>query len=112
MNYGKFKFEQLKKEKDARQKQKVVEIKTIRIGLNISDHDLEYRTKQAKEFLLAGNKVKANMMLRGRENAYAEKGLATVKHFAELLGEDAVIEKPAYKEGKYINMILAPNTKK
>lgn len=108
MNYGKFKFEQIKREKETRQKQKVVETKTLRIGLNISEHDITYRAKQAIEFLNDGNKVKANMMLKGRQNAYADNGFETLKKFAELVGENALMEKAPYKEGRFINMILAP----
>lgn len=108
MNYGKYKYEQEKREKEAKSKQKVVEVKTIRFGLNISEHDTEYRAKQAKEFLLKGNKVKANMRLSGRENAYADKGIETLQKFAEKMSDYAVIEKAPYKEGRYINMIIAP----
>ena len=108
MNYGKYKYEQEKREKEAKTKQKVVETKTIRFGLNIGEHDLDYRAKQAQEFLSKGNKVKANMMLRGRENAYADKGIETLNRFAERIGEFAIVEKAPFKEGKFINMILAP----
>ena len=108
MNYGKFKYEQQKKEKLAKSKQKVVEIKTIRFGLNISEHDIEYRAKQAQEFLAKGNKVKANMKLYGRENAYADKGIETLKKFAEKMSEVSVIEVAPFKEGRFINMIIAP----
>lgn len=108
MNYGKYKYAQEKKEKEAKSKQKVVELKTIRFGLNISEHDTAYRAKQALEFLSKGNKVKCNMRLSGRENAYADKGIETLKLFAEKLADNAVIEKAPYKEGRYINMIIAP----
>lgn len=108
MDYGKYKFEQEKKEKEAKSKQKVVELKTIRFGLFISEHDIEYRAKQAIEFLKDGNKVRANMMLHGRQNAYSENGLEVLKKFADRMNEYGVIEKAPYKEGKYINMILAP----
>lgn len=108
MNYGKYRYDLQKKEKEAKSKQKVVETKTIRFGLNISEHDVEYRAKQAKEFLLKGNKVKANMRLSGRENAYADKGIETLKNFAEKMSEWSVIEVAPFKEGRYINMIIAP----
>lgn len=108
MNYGKYKYEQVKREKEAKQKQKVAEIKTIRIGLNISEHDIDYRCKQALEFLKDGNKVKLNMMLRGRQNAYADNGIETLNGVAQKIGDDAVVEKAPFKEGRYINMILAP----
>lgn len=110
MDYGKFKFEQQKKEKEAKfkQKQKEVELKTLRIGLNISDHDLEYRAKQARDFIKGGDKVKANMMLRGRQQAYVKNGIETLQKFATFVGEDVVVEKAPFQEGRYVNMILAP----
>jgi translation initiation factor IF-3 len=108
MNYGKYRYEVQKKEKEARSKQKIVETKTIRFGLNIGEHDVEYRAKQAKEFLAKGNKVKANMRLSGRENAYAQKGIETLQHFADIMSEWSVIEVAPFKEGRYINMIIAP----
>lgn len=108
MNYGKFKYEQVKREKEAKQKQKVAELKTLRIGLNISEHDMDYRAKQVREFIAEGSKVKANMMLRGRQNAYEQNGIDTLKSFAEKVGDVAVIEKAPFREGRFINMILAP----
>ena len=108
MNYGKYKYEQEKREKEAKSKQKVVELKTIRFGLNIGEHDVQYRAKQAREFLAKDNKVRANMRLYGRENAYTDKGMETLKQFASLISDCSVIEKEPYKEGKDINMILAP----
>src|SRR5574344_88033 len=111
MNYSKYRYEQQKKEKDARSKQKVVETKTIRFGLNISEHDVEYRAKQAQEFLEKGNKVKANMRLSGRENAFADKGIETLKKFADKMSEWSVVEEAPFKEGRYINMVIAPKTK-
>ncbi len=108
MNYGKYRYEQQKKEKEARNKQKIVETKTIRFGLNIGAHDVEYRAKQAKEFLLKGNKVKANMRLSGRENAFADKGIETLKNFAQIMEEYALVEVAPFKEGRFINMVLAP----
>lgn len=111
MNYGKFKYEQIKKQKEAKQKQKVAELKTIRIGLNISDHDMDYRAKQVAEFIADGSKVRANMMLKGRQNAYEANGIATMNSFAQKVGDIAVIEKAPFKEGRFINMILAPKTK-
>ena len=112
MNYGKFKYEQVKKQKEAKQKQKVAEMKTIRIGLNISDHDMMYRAKQVAEFVADGCKVKANMMLKGRQNAYEANGIETLNEFAKMVGEVSTIEKPPFREGRFINMVLAPKTKK
>ena len=108
MNYGKYRYDLQKREKEAKSKQKIVETKTIRFGLNISEHDVEYRAKQAREFLQKGNKVKANMRLSGRENAYADKGIETLKSFAEKMSEWSVVEVAPFKEGRYINMVIAP----
>lgn len=114
MNYGKYKYEQVKREKEAKQKQKVAEMKTIRIGLNISEHDMDYRAKQVAEFVKDGCKVKLNMMLKGRQNAYEANGIATLNGFALKVGDIAVVEKAPFREGRFINMILAPvnNNKK
>lgn len=108
MNYGKYKYEQVKREKEAKQKQKVAEMKTIRIGLNISDHDMDYRAKQVKEFIEDGCKVKLNMMLRGRQNAYEANGIQTLNDFALKVGDTVAVEKAPFREGRFINMILAP----
>ena len=108
MNYGKYRYEQVKREKEAKQKQKVAEMKTIRIGLNISDHDMDYRAKQVKEFIEDGCKVKLNMMLRGRQNAYEANGIQTLNDFAQKVGDTVVVEKAPFREGRFINMILAP----
>ena len=108
MNYGKYRYEQVKREKEAKQKQKVAEMKTVRIGLNISDHDMDYRAKQVKEFIEDGCKVKLNMMLRGRQNAYEANGIQTLNDFAQKVGDTVAVEKAPFREGRFINMILAP----
>lgn len=108
MNYGKFRFDQLKKEKEARKKNKAQEIKTIQLSLTIGEHDMEYRVKNAKGFLSDGNKVKVNILLKGRQQAYPEQGIEIMKKFASLVGDSATIEKAPLLEGKFINMVLSP----
>ncbi|MEG2697591.1 MAG: translation initiation factor IF-3 [Ruthenibacterium sp.] len=107
MDYGKFRFEQQKKEKDARKNQKVVEIKEIRLSLNIDTNDFNTKVAHAKKFLEGGDKIKASIRFRGREMAHTDLGLAVQKRFAEAL-PDAVIEKQPKLEGRSMQMFLAP----
>jgi len=106
MNYGKYKFDQQKREKEARKKQKVAELKTIQLSLTIGDHDMSYRAKQAIEFVKDGSKVKVSILLKGRQQAYASQGIEIMRKFAGLVSDAAVIEKEPLQEGKFINMIL------
>lgn len=107
MDYGKFRFDQLKKEKEARKKNKAQEMKTIQLSLTIGDNDINYRVKNAKNFLAEGNKVKVSILLKGRQNAYPEQGFEIMKKFASLVGEACVVEKEPKLEGKYITMVLS-----
>jgi len=109
MNYGKYKFEQSKKEKETKKKQKIVELKEIRITPNIEEHDFNFKSKNATKFLEAGNKVKITVRFRGRELNYVKLGEEVLNNFAEGLSEVSVIEKPAKLEGKNMFLILAPN---
>ena len=108
MDYGKFKFEQAKKEKENRRNQKVVEIKEVQLSMTIDVGDLNVKTKQATKFLGEGNKVKVSIRLRGRQMAHANLGRDVMNNFFEGLKEIAVIEKPINMEGRNIIMILAP----
>ncbi len=108
MDYGKYRFEQAKREKEARKNQKVVEIKEIRLSLNIDTHDFETKAKHAEKFLKAGNKVKVSIRFRGREMAHPELGLASMEKFAEACKEFSTVEKPAKLEGRQMLMFLAP----
>lgn len=108
MDYGKYRFEQAKREKEARKNQKVVEIKEIRLSLNIDTHDFETKAKHAEKFLKAGNKVKVSIRFRGREMAHPELGLASMEKFAEACREFSTVEKPAKLEGRQMLMFLAP----
>ena len=108
MDYGKFKFEQAKKEKENRRNQKVVEIKKVQLSMTIDVGDLNVKAKQATKFLGEGNKVKVSIRLRGRQMAHANLGRDVMNNFFEGLKEIAVIEKHINMEGRNIIMILAP----
>lgn len=107
MNYGKYCFEQAKKAKENKKKQKIVEIKEIRLSLNIDVHDFNTKLKQAEKFLKAGNKVKCSIRLRGREMARSEMGVQNMLRFAAECEEFATIEKQPKLEGRQILMFLA-----
>ena len=112
MDYGKYRFEQAKREKDAKKNQKVVEVKEIRLGLSIDVHDFETKGKQAIKFLKSGNKVKVSIRFRGREMGHPEIGLENMSRFAEFCGDYCSIEKPAKMEGRNMLMFLAPKSGK
>jgi len=110
MDYGKYKYELAKKDQEARKKQREtrVEIKGMRLGLGIGEHDLNFKAKQVKGFLADGDKVKVSIRLRGREMAYSNQAIATMNKFAELLVEDCIVENNAALQGNIVSMILAP----
>ncbi|MGN0174193.1 MAG: translation initiation factor IF-3 [Acutalibacteraceae bacterium] len=108
MDYGKFKFEQAKKEKEARKSQKIVETKEIRLGLNIDVHDFNTKLKHTQRFIANGDKVKVSIRFKGRAIGHTEIGLDTMNRFAEACTEFASIEKPAKMEGRNMLMFLAP----
>lgn len=112
MDYGKYRFEQAKREKEARKNQKTVEIKEIRLSLNIDTHDFETKVGHAVKFLKAGNKVKVSIRFRGREMAHPEHGLVTMQKFAEACAEYGSVEKPAKLEGRSMLMFLAAKAAK
>ena len=107
VDYGKFKYEQLRKEKEARKKQKIVEIKEIRLSPNIDTNDLNTKINAAKKFLSKGNKVKITLRFRGREMAHMRENQHILDDFAEKLGENAVVEKAPKIEGRTISMVVS-----
>ena len=107
MNYGKYKFEQAKKEKEARKNQKVLDIKEIRVTPNIGQHDFDFKSKNARSFLEAGNKVKFSVKFRGRELNNVKTGENMLNKFAEELADIATVEKKPFLEGKNMFLILA-----
>ena len=113
MNYGKYKFEQVKREKEAKKNQKVIEIKEIRlVGVGIDTHDFETKGNHAIRFLKEGNKVKFSIRFRGRELGHPEMGMDIMNRYAEYCSEVAVVEKPAKMEGRNMLMFLAPKSAK
>ena len=108
MDYGKFRFEQAKKEKEARKNQKVVDIKEVRLSAKIDVADFNVRVKQAEKFLKSGDKVKSSIRFRGREMAHTDIGLTVMQRFAEACAEFGSIEKPAKLEGRQMLMFIAP----
>ena len=109
-DYGKFRYEQTRREKEARKKQKVTEIKEIRLSPNIDDNDLNTKANQARKFLQHGDKVKASLKFRGREMAHMSNGKEILDQFAALLDDIAVVDKAAKLEGR--NMIMFLTLKK
>ena len=112
IDYGKFRFEQAKREKEARKNQRVVEIKEVRLSLNIDTHDFETNKNHALRFISEGNKVKASIRFRGREMGHPELGLEIMRRFADAMSEVANVEKPAKLEGRTMLMFLAPKPAK
>lgn len=108
MDFGKFKYEQSKREKETRKKQKIISVKEVKIRPNIEDHDLEVKTKNAVKFLNEGDKVKVTLMFRGRELAHAELGKQLLSKVAEITKDIATIERYPKVEGRNMIMILAP----
>ena len=107
MNYGKYKFEQAKKEKEAKKKQKILEVKEIRVTPNIEEHDFSFKAKNAKKFLQDGNKVKITVRFRGREVNNSKAGENVLNKFIEALEEVANVEKAPKLEGRNMFTILA-----
>jgi len=112
LDYGKFKFELLKRQKEAKKNQKIVEVKEIWLSMTIDVGDLNVKAKQTLKFLADGNKVKVSIRMRGRQNAHADLGVAVMQKFAEMLGSAAVVEKKPLTENRNIIMIVAPASNK
>ena len=107
VDYGKYRCEQARTEKDSRKKQKTIEIKEIRLSPNIDTNDLNTKINAAKKFLTKGDKVKVTLRFRGREMAHMNASKHILDDFAEALTEIAVVEKPAKVEGRSMTMVLA-----
>ena len=106
MNYGKYKFEQAKREKESRKNQKTVEVKELRVGPNIGEHDFEFKCKNARSFLEAGNKVKFTLKFKGRELNNIKAGETILNKIIENLEDVANVEKKPFLEGKTMFIIL------
>lgn len=112
VDYGKYRYEQIRKEKDAKKKQKVVEVKEIRLSPNIDTNDLNTKMNAAGKFLTKGDKVKVTLRFRGREMAHMANSKHILDDFAENLAEIANVEKAPKVEGRSMTMFLAPKSKK
>ena len=112
MNYGKYKFEQAKREKETKKKQKSFEVKEIRITPNIEQHDFEFKVKNARKFIEDGNKVKITVRFRGRELNYVKLGENNLNKFIDALSDIASPEKKPILEGKNMFIILAKKVEK
>ena len=106
VDYGKYRYEQSRREKEAKKKQKTVELKEVRISPNIDTNDLNTKVNNAKKFIAKGNKVKVTLRFRGREMAHMQQSKHILDDFAEMLAEVAVVEKPAKLEGRSMSMVL------
>lgn len=108
MDYGKFKYEESKRERESRKKQKVISIKEVKMRPNIEDHDFEVRYRQTERFLKEGDKIKCTIMFRGREVVHSELGKQVLDRLLERVKDLAVVERPAKLEGRNMIMILSP----
>ena len=106
IDYGKYKYELARKEKEARKKQKTVEVKEVRLSPNIDTNDLNTKVNNAKKFLIKGNKVKVTLRFRGREMAHVQQSKHILDDVAQMLADVAVVEKPAKLEGRNMSMVL------
>ena len=110
MDYGKYKFDQAKKEKEARKKQKTIDTKELRLSPNIDAHDIQVKVKKAIEFLKDGDKVKVSIRFRGREIGRTNTGMVILEDFAKSVAEYGTVDKPAKMEAKSLVMFLAPKS--
>ena len=106
MDYGKHKFDTIKKEKEAKKKQKTVDVKEVRLSPNIDKNDLNTKVNSAKKFIQKGDKVKVTLRFRGREMAHMQTSKHILDDFADMLKDVAAVEKPAKLEGRSISMVL------
>ena len=106
IDYGKYKYEQTRKEKEAKKKQRTVEIKEVRLSPNIDKNDLNTKVNNARKFISKGNKVKVTLRFRGREMAHVQQSRHILDDFAELLSDIASVEKAPKLEGRNMSMVL------
>ena len=112
INYGKFRYDQTKREKESKKSQHQVKVKEVKLKPNIDDHDMETKIRHAKDFIAKGNKVKVTCVFRGRELMHPEIGEKIVQQFCEELEELAMAESPPKMMGRMLSVVLAPGAKK
>lgn len=108
MDYGKYRYEQSKKAREAKKKQTVIELKEIKLRPKTEEHDLQFKVRNTERFLKEGNKAKITMMFRGREVIRMDRGKELLDRFVDLLKDVAMVEQPAKIEGRNMTLILAP----
>lgn len=108
MDYGKFRFERDKKEKEARRNQQVVKVKEVQLSCRIDTHDFDTRVNQARKFLQGGDKVKAVIRFKGREMAHLDMGRSVIDRFIEACHDVGTNEKPPVQEGRFLSVVLSP----
>ena len=108
MDYGKYRFEQNKRQKEAKKNQKIVTLKEMRLSATIDKHDMEVKAKNVRKFLEAGDKVKISIRFRGRQLSHTDQGRLVMNMFLEMLDDCAAVEKNAKMEGRSMFMILVP----
>jgi translation initiation factor IF-3 len=112
MNYGKYKFENEKKVRDSKRRQKLLKLKEIRMQPKIDEHDIDFKSKHIREFLGEGNKVKVTIRFRGRELAHTELGLEVLKDVLARLEGEYLMDRQPLMEGRFMSMVLSPKAKK
>ena len=112
MDYGKYRFEMGKREKEQRKNQKIIELKEVRLSATIDVRDMEIKAKQTVKFLADGDKVKVSIRFRGRQITHGEIGMDVMTRFYEMLGDSAIKEREPKMEGRSLFMILAPKAEK
>jgi translation initiation factor IF-3 len=112
MDYGKYKFENEKKVRDSKRKQKLLKLKEIRMQPKIDEHDMDFKSKHVREFLGEGNKVKVTVRFRGRELAHTELGLDVLKDVLSRIEGEYILDKAPAMEGRFMSMVLSPKPKK
>ena len=112
LDYGKYRYELQKKEKEAKKKQKTTQVKEIRLSTFIEEHDINVKANTASKFLKDGDKVKVSLRFRGREKDYTARGMEVMNSFAEAVADISVIEKKPLFEGRSLTMVLGPKSDK
>lgn len=112
MDYGKYKYDLMKKEKESKKKQKIINVKELRFSPNIEEHDLQTKANQGKSFLSAGDRVKVSVRFRGRELGHTDIGRKVLDRFVELIADEGVVDKAPKMEGRSMVMFLSPKSEK
>lgn len=112
IDFGKFRYDQTKREKESKKSQVQIKVKEVKLKPNIDEHDLMTKVRHAKEFLQKGNKVKLTLMYRGREMAHQEYGTKIVEKFCDEIKEEGIPESQAKQMGRFLTVIIAPQVKK